>query len=240
MLVESRATCAYCQGTIQGAEAPSCPGCHAAHHDDCWRENGGCSVVGCGSGPVSSPRHLYVDSSTGSLSPAFPSASESSTTEPPRAPGSAAVDHPAQPQMLTHSFAPTAPGTSPYLGPTPSQPADSIADAAFASRVPVAAVPRRRNTTRLTLTVVAMIIALAGVGAVAYQQGRDAGADEGFDRGFSQGETAGFNDGWDVGYDEGHADGQDTGFDTGWDEGWDLGYDAGVSCGVTTYYEWEC
>lgn len=33
----------------------TCPECGAAHHGDCWQENGGCAITGCAAGPVDDP-----------------------------------------------------------------------------------------------------------------------------------------------------------------------------------------
>lgn len=41
-------TCPYCLTAIQPAERTIvCPVCETPHHEECWRDNGGCSVFGC-------------------------------------------------------------------------------------------------------------------------------------------------------------------------------------------------
>jgi len=41
-------TCPYCQTQFRpGEHAHVCPQCHIPHHEDCWRENGGCTTFGC-------------------------------------------------------------------------------------------------------------------------------------------------------------------------------------------------
>lgn len=41
--------CPYCRYPLKGvAEAECCDGCQALHHVECWEENSGCAVVGCG------------------------------------------------------------------------------------------------------------------------------------------------------------------------------------------------
>jgi len=42
--------CGYCFGNLRANRAPECPSCGAAHHRDCWIENGGCVQFGCASG----------------------------------------------------------------------------------------------------------------------------------------------------------------------------------------------
>ncbi|MEZ0231055.1 MAG: hypothetical protein ACAI25_20740 [Planctomycetota bacterium] len=38
--------CPYCHADVKGA-AWECPGCGTVHHEDCARENGSCTVLGC-------------------------------------------------------------------------------------------------------------------------------------------------------------------------------------------------
>ncbi len=53
-LVRNGALCSYCQKPIEKSEKPiMCPQCRAPHHQECWQENGGCSLYGC----MDSPRH---------------------------------------------------------------------------------------------------------------------------------------------------------------------------------------
>lgn len=41
-------TCPYCQTQFRpGEHGHECPQCHIPHHEDCWRENGGCTTFGC-------------------------------------------------------------------------------------------------------------------------------------------------------------------------------------------------
>lgn len=44
----TRMTCPYCQTQFRpGERAHVCPQCQIPHHEDCWRENGGCTTFGC-------------------------------------------------------------------------------------------------------------------------------------------------------------------------------------------------
>ena len=46
-------TCPYCQFPIKpGEEVHKCRQCGTAHHEDCWRENGGCTTYGCLEAPA--------------------------------------------------------------------------------------------------------------------------------------------------------------------------------------------
>ncbi|HHT37628.1 MAG: RING finger protein [Candidatus Wallacebacter cryptica] len=41
-------SCAKCEQKLEiGAEIVECPRCHAVHHADCWKQNGGCGRRGC-------------------------------------------------------------------------------------------------------------------------------------------------------------------------------------------------
>jgi len=44
-------TCPFCQCFIKsGTRAITCPACGTPHHEECWRENGGCATYGCNGG----------------------------------------------------------------------------------------------------------------------------------------------------------------------------------------------
>ncbi len=54
--------CPYCNGEIE-LEAPAvtyCTVCGAAHHAECWDENGGCTVFGCSGAPPEEPKVTVV------------------------------------------------------------------------------------------------------------------------------------------------------------------------------------
>jgi hypothetical protein len=45
-------TCPYCRFPLkEGGEIALCRHCRAAHHADCWTDNGGCAVLGCAGAP---------------------------------------------------------------------------------------------------------------------------------------------------------------------------------------------
>lgn len=47
-------TCPYCRFPVKEQSSITvCGACSSVHHDDCWADNGGCSVVGCIAGPSS-------------------------------------------------------------------------------------------------------------------------------------------------------------------------------------------
>jgi hypothetical protein len=47
------ATCPICQTAIQpGEPSVKCPGCDLVHHEECWKEIGGCGTFGCSKAPA--------------------------------------------------------------------------------------------------------------------------------------------------------------------------------------------
>jgi TM2 domain-containing membrane protein YozV len=51
------AVCPYCRGQIESdpEQQKVCDGCGTPHHLDCYEENGGCTVFGCGKAPAEEP-----------------------------------------------------------------------------------------------------------------------------------------------------------------------------------------
>jgi TM2 domain-containing membrane protein YozV len=49
--------CPYCRTKIVADDGPVvCEGCGTAHHCDCYAENGGCTIFGCGKAPGDEPK----------------------------------------------------------------------------------------------------------------------------------------------------------------------------------------
>jgi TM2 domain-containing membrane protein YozV len=50
--------CPYCRTEVNAADGGrvDCPECHTPHHQDCFTENGGCTVFGCSQAPVDEPK----------------------------------------------------------------------------------------------------------------------------------------------------------------------------------------
>jgi hypothetical protein len=48
------ALCPYCSDEVEpvGPNASFCTSCGTPHHQDCWEENGGCTVFGCPAAPA--------------------------------------------------------------------------------------------------------------------------------------------------------------------------------------------
>lgn len=53
---ETSRTCPYCRFPLKdGVPALRCDLCQAVHHEDCWRDGGGCATYGCPNGPGKDP-----------------------------------------------------------------------------------------------------------------------------------------------------------------------------------------
>jgi TM2 domain-containing membrane protein YozV len=51
--------CPYCRMAFDNGEAPAkiyCTACGVPHHEDCYQENGGCTVFGCARAPADDPK----------------------------------------------------------------------------------------------------------------------------------------------------------------------------------------
>src|SRR5262245_57166104 len=53
--------CPYCRMPFDEPEPPKifCTACGVPHHEDCYQENGGCTVFGCARAPADDPK-LHV------------------------------------------------------------------------------------------------------------------------------------------------------------------------------------
>lgn len=51
--------CPYCRMPFEEGDAPAkiyCTACGVPHHEDCYQENGGCTVFGCARAPADDPK----------------------------------------------------------------------------------------------------------------------------------------------------------------------------------------
>jgi hypothetical protein len=54
--------CPYCRFPLkEGVHVAVCEACGAAHHSDCWHDNGGCAILACPGGPTAPGSTLPVD-----------------------------------------------------------------------------------------------------------------------------------------------------------------------------------
>ena len=79
--------CPYCRTKILAEEGPVvCEGCGTSHHADCYAENGGCTIFGCGKAPGDEPK-LSVSTPDLAAVPATPPAVVGTRLPPPPPPG---------------------------------------------------------------------------------------------------------------------------------------------------------
>jgi hypothetical protein len=106
---EAGRPCPYCRFPLkQGEQVSACGACSAVQHSDCWRENGGCSVLGCAGARDSTLNGFTAVTAPGATA---------SWTTPPVAPPPPAFPPPAPPPYQTGplptpapvAFAPTPP-----------------------------------------------------------------------------------------------------------------------------------
>jgi hypothetical protein len=68
--------CPYCRETIEGRDATRCPSCGTPHHQDCFAENGGCTVFGCESAPPDAPKIAVTSLDVSTSAPPPPLSTE--------------------------------------------------------------------------------------------------------------------------------------------------------------------
>jgi TM2 domain-containing membrane protein YozV len=78
------AVCPYCRGPIGAGESFECSGCGTPHHQDCYQENGGCTVFGCSAAPVDEPK-VNLSAAELSTTPGDPFPAASPATAVPSA-----------------------------------------------------------------------------------------------------------------------------------------------------------
>jgi TM2 domain-containing membrane protein YozV len=77
--------CPYCRTNIGAEDEPMvCEGCGTAHHANCYAENGGCTIFGCGKAPGDEPK---VSVSTPELAAAVAPTAVAENRLPPPPPG---------------------------------------------------------------------------------------------------------------------------------------------------------
>lgn len=67
--------CPFCSADLGfDADLNNCPECGTSHHLDCWDENGGCAVVGCGTPQAAAKKKLPKIKNSRALDEGVPSA----------------------------------------------------------------------------------------------------------------------------------------------------------------------
>ena len=139
----SAAICPYCRAPILADENNEllCSGCSTPHHADCFAENGGCTVFGCGAAPPEEPRLRLTGNE---LSAAAGNAPGRPSGQPFSA-GLTTADRPTGPSPRVKAPPPPPPGGAARQESMP-RPTYGVGSVLFGSQpvppVPVAAAPR--------------------------------------------------------------------------------------------------
>jgi TM2 domain-containing membrane protein YozV len=130
--------CPYCRMPFDEKAPPKiyCTACGMPHHEDCYQENGGCTVFGCARAPADDPKLQvsYSDLQAAAAAPLVSAAPAPSTAMlPSRYGGPLGLSAPAS-------------GT-----PVPASPAASAPGTAYVQPVPIAGHPPKSRTTYIVL-----------------------------------------------------------------------------------------
>lgn len=145
----STTVCPYCRMPFDEQSPPKiyCTACGMPHHEDCYQENGGCTVFGCTRAPADDPK-LQVSYSDLQAAGNMPVAA---TLQPQTTAQSQTTFQPqTTPQPQSTAVVP-----SRYGGPlglaSPGSPAASAPAAAYAHPMPVPGHPPKSRTTYILL-----------------------------------------------------------------------------------------
>lgn len=157
--MEEALVCPYCRMTFDEGGPPKiyCTACGMPHHEDCYQENGGCTVFGCPRAPADDPK-VHVSYSDLQMAPVVTAA------QPQIAPAISPL-----PSIYSGPLGLNAPG--PLVGaaqPAPAtngqagMPPPSVITQAAAAQLPVAATNRQPKSRT---TYIMLGILLGGLGA---------------------------------------------------------------------------
>jgi GYF domain 2/Prokaryotic RING finger family 1 len=82
----SIAACPYCGDQLADASPRYCADCGTPHHQDCWQENGGCTVFGCTSAPSDEMRVSITPPELVRQPPLLPNTTAQPPSLPPPSP----------------------------------------------------------------------------------------------------------------------------------------------------------
>jgi TM2 domain-containing membrane protein YozV len=153
--------CPYCRMPFDEASPPRifCTACGMPHHEDCYQENGGCTVFGCKRAPADDPKLQVSQSDLSAISvPVQPYAPVAQQYAPVAQQTAPVMQQPApvqgyQPSRYSGPLglsqaAATAPAQVPAAAPNPLQPS---APAAYAYAAPVYASTHKSRTSYIVL-----------------------------------------------------------------------------------------
>lgn len=152
--MDEQIVCPYCRMPFDEQSPPKiyCTACGMPHHEDCYQENGGCTVFGCPRAPADDPK-LHVSYSDLQMPPAIaPVQSQPAAAASPLPSiysGPLGLNAPAATAAQPAPVAASAANTTPHLGEmTYSQPASN---------------PARQPKSRTTYIILGVL--LGGLGA---------------------------------------------------------------------------
>ncbi len=142
-------SCPYCRFPLkEGAAAERCDSCSSLHHEDCWRDGGGCAVLGCTGAATAVAAATPASPEAGWPQPSYQQGVAAPPSDPTQTyPGYGAPGR--QPPPPPSPTPPPPPAPPPPPGPPPPPPPGPPPP------------PRSGNQTVL---VAAAIIALLGIG----------------------------------------------------------------------------
>ena len=134
--------CPYCRAPITAEEPLTvCDGCGTKHHQDCYEENGGCTIFGCSCAPAEEPKlsvsvpDLVAVASSATTTAPLQTAVAPPPPPPPREPTPATI---AELQQIANRV-------------VPSMFASFTGDDSMSSPEPVPSTPPRKRTTYIVL-----------------------------------------------------------------------------------------
>ncbi len=84
--------CPYCRTKVAADDQSlTCEGCGTLHHADCYTENGGCTIFGCGNAPADEPKLRVSTPDLVDVATQAPVAAPPARVAPPPRPGAIAA-----------------------------------------------------------------------------------------------------------------------------------------------------
>jgi TM2 domain-containing membrane protein YozV len=153
--MEEPIVCPYCRMPFddQGPPKIYCTSCGMPHHEDCYQDNGGCTVFGCPRAPADDPK-VHVSYSDLQMSPVI--ASPQPQVREPVSPLPAIYSRPLGLNLATGSLGAA---TAAVAAPAPSR----SLEAAAVSAPQQVSTPRRQPKSRTTFIMLGIL--LGGLGA---------------------------------------------------------------------------
>jgi len=227
-MAKSKINCSYCHS--EASQKFKCSECKAIFHEDCYEENGGCSILGCNGSAEEKTKESKTKESKTKESKTKQSKTKESKTK----------------QSKTDIK------EKKVVSKSGEKSNKVLIFVMIITFLPLGYFASFNNWLYPYLPAVYKEEDVIKANKEGYNKGEEAGYTEGYNKGeeagytegYNKGEEAGYTEGYNkgeaagrsVGYDSGYDVGYDVGWDTGYDVGWDTGYDSGWSGGRTYGY----